>query len=216
MVRARVILGGVIVGGLTAALIWIPAVAQVADESAPVPADAKAEILPLAGQITNLKANVTQLKAEVLELTGFASGLAARVDPVQAALKDLGARVEKQQIKIDLAADVLFDFDKSNLRPEARPSLEKVAAVLKAYPKASVTIDGHTDGKGNDQYNQRLSERRADAVRQWLKDAGTTARMDSRGWGKRKPVAPNVKPDGSDDAPGRQKNRRVEITVNTR
>jgi photosystem I P700 chlorophyll a apoprotein A2 len=183
-----------------------PAASQQYEEDAPIPPGAKGEVLTLSG-------NVLTLKAEVLEIRGIAAGLAARVDPVQAALKDLGARVTAREIKIDLAADVLFDFDKADLRREADSALEKVAAVLRSYPKASVAIDGHTDGKGGDQYNQKLSERRAESVRRWLANAGVAARMSARGWGKTKPVAPNVKPDGSDDPGGRQKNRRVEIII---
>lgn len=88
--------------------------------------------------------------------------------------------------------------------------------VLKAYPKASATIDGHTDGKGDEAYNQKLSERRAESVRAWLAAHGASLGMATRGWGKKKPIAPNAKPDGKDDPEGRQKNRRVEIAVKTR
>jgi len=191
------------------ALCWGPAVAQPYAEDAPIPPGAKGDVLPLKGE-------VLPLKGEVLEIKGIAAGVSARVDPVQAALKDLGAKVTAREIKIDLAADVLFDFDKAELRAEARPALEKVASVLRSYPKAAVAIDGHTDGKGGDQYNRKLSERRAESVRRWLATAGIATPMSARGWGKAKPVAPNVKPDGSDDPIGRQKNRRVEITVKTR
>jgi len=193
-----------------------PATSQQAEEDAPIPPSAKGAVLPLKPQVLDLKAQVMDLKAQVLEIRGLAAGLAARVDPVQAALKDLGARVTEREIKIDLAADVLFDFDKADLRREAEPALAKVAAVLGSYPRATATIDGHTDSKGNDQYNQRLSERRAESVRRWLAANGVATQMTSRGWGKTKPIVPNTKLDGSDDAGGRQKNRRVEITVKTR
>jgi outer membrane protein OmpA-like peptidoglycan-associated protein len=168
----------------------------------------KATMLPLKGKVLPLKANVLPLKATVLAMGG-------RTETLQGALKDLGAKVTKQEIRIDLAADVLFDFDKAVLRPEAGPALEKVAAVLNSYPKATIVIEGHTDGKGDDQYNQKLSERRAEAVRLWLVAHKVTTPMTSRGWGRTKPVAPNSKSDGSDDPVGRQKNRRVEITVKT-
>jgi outer membrane protein OmpA-like peptidoglycan-associated protein len=196
-------------------LLSSQASAQTPREDDPIPPGAKAEVLPLKGTVLELKGTVLELKRTVLELRGFAAALGARVDPLQAALKDLGATVKGKEIKIDLAADVLFDFDKAELKPEARPALEKVPAVLKAHPKANASIDGHTDGKGADQYNQKLSERRAESVRRWLAENGVSTRMTARGWGKRKPVAPNAKPDGSDDPAGRQKNRRVEITVRT-
>ena len=194
---------------LAVALLSQPAASQKYEEDTPIPPGAKGEVL-------DLKVEVLPLKAQVLEIRGIATGLAARVDPVQAALKDLGARVTEREIKIDLAADVLFDFDKADLRREAGPALAKVAAVLGSYPRATATIDGHTDGKGADPYNQRLSERRADSVRRWLAANGVASSMTSRGWGKTKPVAPNTMPNGADDPEGRQKNRRVEITVKTR
>ena len=198
------------------------AASQAFQPDEPLPPGTKATILPLNASILPLKSTVLPLKATVLELRGFGAGLgggpaalAAHVEPLQAALKDLGATVAGRQIKINLAADVLFDFDKWTLRPEAGPALDKVVAVLQSYPKASVLIEGHTDGKGNDQYNQRLSEQRADSVRRWLVEHGVATPMTTRGWGKSRPIAPNTKPNGADDPDGRQKNRRVEITVNT-
>jgi outer membrane protein OmpA-like peptidoglycan-associated protein len=134
---------------------------------------------------------------------------------LEGALKDLNAAVTPTEIKIELAADVLFDFDKAEIKKQAEPSLQNLATVLKANPGAKVTIEGHTDGKGADGYNQTLSEQRAASVKQWLVanaqvDGGS---ITTRGWGKTKPVAHNAKPDGSDDPDGRAKNRRVEIVV---
>ncbi len=191
------------------------AAAQAPSPDDPVPPDAKSTILPLKATVEPLKPTILPLKATVLEIRGAGGALKARVGDVQGALKDLGATVKGREIKINLAADVLFDFDKWDLRPEAGPALDKVVAVLQAYPKAAVLIEGHTDGKGNDQYNQKLSERRADSVRNWLAAHGVGAAITVRGWGKSRPVAPNTKPNGADDPEGRQKNRRVEITVRT-
>jgi outer membrane protein OmpA-like peptidoglycan-associated protein len=146
----------------------------------------------------------------VLEIVGVTRG-------IESALKDLGAKVTAQEIRIELAADVLFDFDKHDLRPEAVPSLEKVAEVLRSRAGSPVTIEGHSDGKGSDAYNQPLSEKRAQAVREWLvkKGGASAAGITTKGWGKSKPIVPNTRPDGSDDPDGRKKNRRVEITVRT-
>jgi outer membrane protein OmpA-like peptidoglycan-associated protein len=139
-------------------------------------------------------------------------------------VQDLGGKVQDLQVKetetevrMELASDVLFDFDKADILPRAQAALKQVADVIreKAKGKAAVTIEGHTDAKGSDAYNQRLSERRAEAVKNWLvnhegrKDVSIT----TRGFGAKQPVAPNRKPDGSDDPEGRQKNRRVEIVV---
>lgn len=154
-----------------------------------------------------------------LEGTGSAAegGVAAagKSLALEGALKDLGAKVTDTEIRIELAADVLFDFDKAEIKKEAEPSLQKLATVLNASPGATVAIEGHTDGKGADAYNQKLSEQRAAAVKQWLvanaQVAGTN--IVTRGWGKTKPVAHNANPDGTDDPEGRAKNRRVEIVV---
>lgn len=143
------------------------------------------------------------------------TAVAGAVVGVDAALKDLGATVTDTEIRIELAADVLFDFDKADVKQEADASLERVATVLKAHPGAEVAIEGHTDGRGADAYNQKLSEARAASVKQWLVTRGqaSAAKITTRGWGKTKPVASNTRPDGSDDPEGRAKNRRVEIIV---
>lgn len=135
---------------------------------------------------------------------------------------DLGGKVQDLQIKqtetevhIELAADVLFDFDKDTLKPAAQETLQKAATVIREQTKGDIRIDGHTDAKGDDSYNQKLSERRAAAVKNWLTGNGNLAgrRMGAHGFGEQRPVASNTLADGSDDPDGRQKNRRVEITV---
>jgi len=130
-------------------------------------------------------------------------------------IKELGGEDTPKAVKVNLSADLLFDFDKADIKPAAEPQLAKVVTLLKAYPGAEVTIDGYTDGKGGDGYNQTLSERRATAVAQWLAAHGgsDSAKLHTQGWGKAKPVAPNTNPDGSDNPEGRAKNRRVEITI---
>jgi outer membrane protein OmpA-like peptidoglycan-associated protein len=151
-------------------------------------------------------------------LGGAAAGgvaAAGKTLGLEGALKELKAEVTPAEIKIDLAADVLFDFDKSTIKKEAEPSLQHLATVLKAHPGAAVTIEGHTDARGADAYNQTLSEQRAASVKQWLvanaQVSGAT--ISTRGWGKSKPAAHNTKPDGSDDPDGRAKNRRVQVIL---
>jgi outer membrane protein OmpA-like peptidoglycan-associated protein len=148
--------------------------------------------------------------------TGSAgSAVAGAVIGLEAALKDLGAKVSATEIRIDLSADVLFDFDKAEIKKEAEAELQKLATVIKSHPDAQVTIEGHTDGKGTDAYNNSLSEKRAVAVKTWLTTnvQANAAKISTRGLGKTKPVAHDTKPDGSDDPEGRAKNRRVEIVV---
>ena len=130
--------------------------------------------------------------------------------------QDLQVKETATEIRIELAADVLFDFDKATIKPEAASALHNVAEIIKDKGKGrSVRIDGHTDGKGSAGYNQKLSERRAESVKQWLaqKEGLGQVKMTTQGFGATKPVAPNTKPDGSDDPEGRQKNRRVEIVL---
>jgi len=134
---------------------------------------------------------------------------------IQSALKDLGAKVTDTEIQIELSGDVLFDFDKWNIRPDAEESLKKVAEVIKAYKSAKVVISGHTDSIGPEEYNQTLSERRAESVKNWLSEnSGINPEIvETVGYGESKPVALNTNTDGSDNPAGRQENRRVEILV---
>jgi outer membrane protein OmpA-like peptidoglycan-associated protein len=147
-------------------------------------------------------------KREVLDLRYVVEGTAAQV-------QDLKVRESDLEVQIELPADVLFDFDKHQLRPTAKESLDRAAEVIKAKSKGPIRITGYTDAKGNDNYNKKLSERRANAVRDYfVKEAGLRGKpFKTQGLGAANPVAPNAKPDGSDDPEGRQKNRRVEIVI---
>jgi len=105
-------------------------------------------------------------------------------------------------------SDVLFDFNKYTLKPDAREKLAKVSGILLAYPGLKLQVEGYTDNVGTDQYNQKLSEQRADGVRDYLesqsvKDANITA----MGYGKSDPIADNS------SAQGRAENRRVQLVV---
>jgi len=105
-------------------------------------------------------------------------------------------------------SDVLFDFNKYTLKPEAREKMAKVSGILLAYPGLKIQLEGHTDSVGSDEYNQKLSEQRADAVRDYLTQQGVPANnVTGVGLGKSDPVASN------DTAAGRQRNRRVEMVV---
>jgi outer membrane protein OmpA-like peptidoglycan-associated protein len=127
----------------------------------------------------------------------------------------IDARETAQEIRIELAADVLFDFDKADIRPDAAAALTEAAELIRQKSRGPVRVEGYTDSKGGDAYNQKLSERRAASVAQWLKNhAGLkSTEFHTAGFGARQPVAPNNKPDGSDDPEGRQKNRRVSLIV---
>lgn len=106
-------------------------------------------------------------------------------------------------------SDVLFDTGSATLKPGAREKLAKISGILLAHPGLSLQIEGHTDSVGSDEFNQELSGRRADSVRDYLAQEGVLASsMTARGFGKTQPVATNDTPEG------RQRNRRVELVVN--
>jgi OmpA-OmpF porin, OOP family len=110
--------------------------------------------------------------------------------------------------KVTLAADVLFDFDKSVLKPEGKSKLDDLANKVKAINLEVVIAIGHTDSIGSDAYNQKLSVRRAESVKAYLVSKGVEPnRIYTEGKGEKQPVASNKTKEG------RQKNRRVEIEV---
>ena len=106
-------------------------------------------------------------------------------------------------------SDVLFDTGSYTLKPGAREKLAKISGILLAHPGLTLQIEGHTDSVGGDDFNQQLSERRADSVRDFLAEQGVPgSNITARGFGKMQPVASNDTPEG------RQRNRRVELVVN--
>ncbi len=118
--------------------------------------------------------------------------------------------------RISVVADALFDFNKADLRADAAETLNAAGPEIAKAGKHKITVEGHTDSIGSEAYNDKLSEARAKTVRDWLA-AHNFIPTDSeiKGYGKRRPVAPNTTTDGKDNPLGRQKNRRVEIAVNT-
>ncbi len=124
-----------------------------------------------------------------------------------AALADLQASKTERGLVVTLG-DVLFATGRADLASGSRQTLDKLNTFLRAYPKRDVQIDGFTDSVGSDAYNQGLSQRRADAVRDALMDMGiANDRIVTNGRGKSSPVGDN------DTAAGRQQNRRVEVLI---
>jgi outer membrane protein OmpA-like peptidoglycan-associated protein len=106
-------------------------------------------------------------------------------------------------------SDVLFDTGSATLKPPTREKLAKISGILLAHPGLTLQVEGHTDSVGGDEFNQQLSERRADSVRDFLIQQGVSgSAISAKGFGKTKPIASNDTPEG------RQKNRRVELVVN--
>ena len=110
--------------------------------------------------------------------------------------------------KVTFAADAFFDFDKSVLKPEGKAKLDDLASKVQGIHLEVIVAVGHTDSVGSDAYNQKLSERRAQAVKAYLESKGIDkSRVYTEGKGEKQPVADNKTKEG------RAKNRRVEIEV---
>ena len=125
-----------------------------------------------------------------------------------AAAKPAAAKPAAAAAKVTYTADALFDFDKSVLKPAAKTSLDNLVGQIKSLALEVVIATGHTDSVGTDAYNQKLSVRRADAVKKYLVSKGIAdSRIQIEGKGESQPVADNKTADG------RAKNRRVQIEV---
>jgi len=163
--------------------------AQAETEAAKAKAQAETEQAQLAAQQAEsdkaaLRAKLSQQLNSVLQTRDSARGLIVNM------------------------SDVLFDTGKYTLKPGAREKLAKVAGILLAYPGLNIEVDGHTDNVGGDEFNQKLSEQRAGAVRDYLVAQGVAANsVTAKGFGKTQPI------DTNDTAAGRQINRRVELVV---
>jgi len=121
-----------------------------------------------------------------------------------------GAEIQRigEGIKITFDSGILFDIDKSNLRPVSETNLAKLATILNKYPDTNILIEGHTDDTGTDDYNMALSKDRAQSVSLHLATVGvSSARFSIAGYGETQPIVTNDSPEG------RQKNRRVDIAV---
>jgi len=116
---------------------------------------------------------------------------------------------QDQTFVIQLSSDVLFAFDRYDLKKEAEPALNRAAGYIRSKPGWRIFVEGHTDNIGKPQYNVDLSRQRAETVAQWLISRGV-AKADSvetKGWGLSRPAGSNA------SEAGRAKNRRVEIVL---
>ncbi|MFB2838668.1 OmpA family protein [Floridanema evergladense] len=136
---------------------------------------------------------------------------------VEKTMTELKAEKTKLGIKINLPEHILFDFDKYHVRATAKPTLTKLNQLLTYYGKSEILINGHTDDKGDDAYNEKLSRLRSAAVKYYFINVFKVPakRLQTKGLGESQPIAPNNKTDGSDNPEGRQKNRRVEVIIKT-
>ncbi|KPL17652.1 MAG: hypothetical protein AMJ92_11490 [candidate division Zixibacteria bacterium SM23_81] len=121
-----------------------------------------------------------------------------------------GAKIERvgEGIKVTFESGILFDVDSAALRPAAQDNLKNLASILQKYEDTEILIEGHTDSTGPEEYNQTLSERRANSVNNYLIGRGVQKiRLTTVGYGEMQPVDTNDTPEG------RQANRRVEVAI---
>lgn len=145
---------------------------------------------------------------------GIGGFIGGRMDKQAAALEQVpgvtNVKVEKEEgkQKIESQIKVLFDFDDARIKPSEAIKLDKLADVLSQYPENIVVIEGHTDNVGEDDYNQELSQRRAQSIENYLNAKNISiSSLSSVGYGETRPIVPN------DTEDGRALNRRVEIKI---
>ena len=154
------------------------------------------------------EAAAAEAQARALAANKNAQDANAVREKLRAQLNSVLATSESARGLIVNMSDVLFDTGKYTLKPGTQISLAKVSGILQSYPGLKVQVEGYTDSVGSDEYNQKLSENRADAVRNFLLTQGVAeANITSTGYGKAKPVADNA------TAQGRAQNRRVQLVV---
>ena len=163
-----------------------------------------------AARATAREAEIARQQAEErAEQLSESTDLNAELRRLQAEVRDIRTRQTERGWVLTLKNDVLFDSARATLKSGAQRAIDKLAEFLERNPERDISIEGFTDSSGSDEANRRLSERRAEAVKEALVARGVEgARIDARGYGPSFPVASNETPTG------RQLNRRVEIIIN--
>lgn len=195
-------MAGTIKSALAAAMLMASAGSILADEP------------PYHRDIRDLNATILDLKGLPSGLNSAVSDLSSQVTELAARHRGLSVRQDKTAVRVSMTDDVLFDFDKANIKPTAEPTLKDIGQLIASVPTGTILIEGHTDAKGAAAYNKRLSLRRANAVAAWLAAHGTAkTRLSVKGLGSSRPVAPNTLANGADNPEGRALNRRVEFVL---
>ncbi|MHB0971303.1 MAG: OmpA family protein [Thermoanaerobaculia bacterium] len=143
---------------------------------------------------------------------GVGAAVGRRMDQQQKELEQIEgvevSRTAEDELNVVLKNDILFDVDSAALRGASRETLSEMSEVFRRYEDTKISVEGHADSTGSSSYNERLSVRRADSVRDYLVQQGVgSTRISAIGFGESKPRATN------DTAEGRQLNRRVEVHV---
>lgn len=183
--------------------------AQLAAEQAKAAqAQADAERARAEAQAAADRAAAAEAQAKAAAAAKSADDANAVREKLRSQLNSVLATSETARGLIVNMSDVLFDTGRYTLKPNTQLSLAKVAGILQAYPGLKLQVEGYTDSVGSDEYNQKLSENRADAVRNFLMTQGVAQDgITSTGYGKANPVADNS------TSAGRAKNRRVQLVV---
>lgn len=147
---------------------------------------------------------------EVSEIRDRMKKMSGRADELTQQVQDLQTKETERGLVLTLGS-VLFETNESELQEGAAREMKKVAQFLNEYSEREIMIEGFTDSRGAEEYNQQLSERRAQSVKETLSRHGVdSSRIKTEGYGQEYPVASN------DNAAGRQQNRRVEIVISNR
>jgi len=169
-------------------------------------ADTGAVVLDLVPTILDLQAGSDQLNAQIKDLSANASAIIKKNG-------NISVRDSEQGKVLYIASDVLFNFDSAQLSTKAEANLKDIATIINEIPEGLVKVIGHTDAKGTDQYNLKLSKLRAQSVAEFLVKQGVDrSRLSPEGRGEKDPIAKNEM-NGKDNPDGRQKNRRVEFIL---
>jgi outer membrane protein OmpA-like peptidoglycan-associated protein len=167
-----------------------------------------------AGAVIGRASGNTALGAIIGAAVGGASGavigrqMDKQAEEIAKSVPD--AKVERvgEGIVVEFSSNILFGFDESNISNEAKTNLNKLVTVLNSYPETDIEVQGHTDSRGSEAYNQNLSVQRATAVSRYLTSAGiSTSRLNIKGFGETLPKYEN------DTENGRTQNRRVEFLI---
>ncbi len=134
--------------------------------------------------------------------------------PSEDKLYTVNVHLKYHPAKTIVLENVEFDFDKSTIRPSSYKTLNDLAEVMIIKKNIKIEIAGHTDSKGSEEYNKKLSQERAESVRKYLITKKINgSRIIAKGYGSSEAIAPNTNPDGTDNAEGRQRNRRIEVRI---
>ena len=176
-------------------------------------------VIPLVNAQNDPQAALAKKQAELerqrIELEKKSLDLQQKELDLEKARQEFQAQQSGRSLSMNLSGDVLFDYDKAALKPEAEVALKKVAVVLSQFPESKVTVEGYTDAKGSKSRNMQLSIERAQSVKDWLIKNGNVAAtaISTKGFGEQYPIAANQNNDGTDNPLGRALNRRVSIIV---